>query len=272
MKAGKSDAGVLFVYEGFDVATAVITGASSGIGKATAMMLASRGIDLVLVARHESPLQQVACEIDKKYEDVQVRTMRADVGAAGVGGEIIAGSVEWFGGVDILVNNAGFANQVSIGDYGREMLERAFRVNALGPGELINAVWGVMKEGGHGGRIVNVSTLGTKDPFPGFFAYAASKCALDSYARSIANEGEEFGIRGFSVAPGAVETRMLRSMFDEAMIPISATMRPCEVAQVIVECGCGDRDSQNGETIYVEKGVVAALEKEDEAALRGNAG
>ena len=248
--------------------TAVITGASSGIGKATAMTLCSRGIDLFLVARHESPLQQMVCEIDKKYEDVKVQTMQADVGAPGVGGEIVQRAVEWLGGVDILVNNAGFANQVSIGDYDREMLETAFRVNALGPGELINAVWVVMKASGRGGRIVNVSTLGTKDPFPGFFAYAASKCALDSFARSIANEGEEFGIKGFSVAPGAVETRMLRSMFDEGVLPKSATMRPVEVAEVIMECACGERDEQNGETIYVEKAVLA----EAGEAVQGNTG
>jgi NAD(P)-dependent dehydrogenase (short-subunit alcohol dehydrogenase family) len=68
--------------------------------------------------------------------------------------------------------------------------------------------------------------MGTIDPFPGFFGYAAAKAATNLMALSCANEGREFGIRAFAVAPGAVETAMLRSLFPESKLPSSQTMKP----------------------------------------------
>ena len=99
--------------------------------------------------------------------------------------------------------------------------------------------------------MVNVSSMATQDPFPGFFAYAASKAALNLMARSCATEGREHGIRAFAVAPGAVETDMLRAAFGEDVIPREQTLDPDTVARVIVECVTGERDAQNGDTIPV---------------------
>jgi len=234
------------------MATAIITGATSGIGRATAMQMASRGYDLHLSARHRCALVEVKCEIDKRYESVKVRTCQIDLARSGVGTRLIEDALSTFESIDILINNAGFAPLTPIGQYDHFTIEQAFRVNALGPAEMINAVWPVMCENG-GGRIVNVSTLGTRDPFPGFFAYAASKCAVNSFARSIASEGSEFGIRGFAVAFGAVETPLLRSLFDETMIPTSAALSADEAAAVVVECACGARDHENGSTIWFTK-------------------
>jgi NAD(P)-dependent dehydrogenase (short-subunit alcohol dehydrogenase family) len=98
---------------------------------------------------------------------------------------------------------------------------------------------------------VNVSTIGTVDPFNGFFAYAASKSALDSFTRSIAREGKPHGIRGFSVNPGAVETPLLRQNFGTNILPASKTLAPAAVAAEVVACACGERDDRNGEAILV---------------------
>lgn len=236
------------------MATAIITGASSGIGRATAEQLAARGFDLVLAARHPLPLAAVRSEIEKQFEQIAVLTVVTDVGVGGEVEALVAAAVDHFGGVDVLVNNAGFAPLQAIGALDFEELTRVFAVNAVGPAVAINAVWETMKTQG-GGRIINLSSLATADPFPGFLAYAASKCALNSYARSIATEGAEFGIKGFAVAPGAVETPLLRALFDEKMIPASATLSALEVAEVVVECACGVRDEANGETFFLEKTV-----------------
>jgi NAD(P)-dependent dehydrogenase (short-subunit alcohol dehydrogenase family) len=96
-----------------------------------------------------------------------------------------------------------------------------------------------------------VSTLGTTDPFPGFFAYAASKSAVDSFARSIRAEGKAIGVKAFAVNPGCVETEILRRNFPEKVIPREKALPPEAVAEVIVACACGDRDADNGNAIVV---------------------
>ncbi len=234
------------------MAIAIITGATSGIGRATAIEMASRGFDLHLSARHRPALSEIKCEIDKRFESVEVRTCQIDLAQPRAGALLIEHALEQFGGVDVLINNAGFAQQVPIGKCDHYSIGLAFQVNAIAPAEAINAVWPVMCGNG-GGRIINVSTLGTRDPFSGFFAYAASKCSVNSFARSIALEGSAFGIKGFAVAFGAVETPLLRSLFDEMVIPKASTLSAEEAASVIVECACGARDEENGKTIWMMK-------------------
>jgi NAD(P)-dependent dehydrogenase (short-subunit alcohol dehydrogenase family) len=103
------------------------------------------------------------------------------------------------------------------------------------------------------GCIVNVSSLATTDPFPGFFAYAASKSALESLTRSAHGEGKRHGIRAFSVAPGAVETPLLRQNFSEKVLPHAATLDPEAVASLIVDCIEGRRDEDRGKSIAIKK-------------------
>jgi NAD(P)-dependent dehydrogenase (short-subunit alcohol dehydrogenase family) len=93
--------------------------------------------------------------------------------------------------------------------------------------------------------------MATTDPFPGFFIYAAAKAGVNLMAKSCAKEGREFGIRAFSVAPGAVETPMLRALFSEVQLPPEKCLSPDDVAKVVVECIAGERDTQNGETIFI---------------------
>jgi NAD(P)-dependent dehydrogenase (short-subunit alcohol dehydrogenase family) len=98
---------------------------------------------------------------------------------------------------------------------------------------------------------VNVSSIATVDPFPGFFAYAASKAALNLMTASAAKEGANVGIRAFAVAPGAVETPMLRASFDAKAVPPEACLEPESVARVIVACATGLRDADSGRVIPV---------------------
>ena len=112
-------------------------------------------------------------------------------------------------GANQLVNAAGVAPNVPIERTTEDILEQCFLVNAFGPAFLISRCWPHFKRQ-KSGCVVNVSTLGVMDPFPGFFAYAASKAALDSFTRSVAREGRSSGIRSFCVNPGAVETAILR--------------------------------------------------------------
>jgi NAD(P)-dependent dehydrogenase (short-subunit alcohol dehydrogenase family) len=120
----------------------------------------------------------------------------------------------------------------------------------MGTANAIAKAWPIFKRQGSG-CIINVSTMGTENPFPGFFAYAASKAAVELMIKSCAKEGAAFGVRAFAVAPGAVETETLRAVFSEQAIPPGACMKPEQIAEVIVECVLGKRDERNGDTIYV---------------------
>ncbi|MEQ8850760.1 MAG: SDR family oxidoreductase [Phycisphaerales bacterium] len=232
-----------------DSPVAIITGASSGIGLAVAHALHDRGWRLALVARNEQRLQSAAAELSG---DALPLLLSADVGRIDDVDRIVTQTLERFGRIDALVNNAGTAPLHTIEETSLAVIESAYRVNAIGPAALISLIWPEFIRH-KGGCVVNVSTMGTADPFPGFFAYASSKAATNLMALACANEGAEHGIRAFAVAPGAVETPMLRSLFDEKRIPSEQCLTPDDVASVIVECILGGRDDENGQTIFLSK-------------------
>jgi NAD(P)-dependent dehydrogenase (short-subunit alcohol dehydrogenase family) len=124
--------------------------------------------------------------------------------------------------------------------------------NAFAPAFLIARAWPHFKER-KAGCVVNISTLGTSDPFSGFFAYAASKSALDSYTRSMHVEGAQLGIRAFCINMGSIDTPMLRRNFPETVLPTAMTLTPELAAQVIVDCIEGRRDADRGQCIIVKK-------------------
>jgi NAD(P)-dependent dehydrogenase (short-subunit alcohol dehydrogenase family) len=163
---------------------------------------------------------------------------------------IVREAVKRFGRIDGLVNNAGLAPLTPIEETTAESLQHVFEVNTLGTGRLILAAWPVMRKQ-RSGVIVNVSSMAAVDPFPGFFAYASAKAGVELMARSCATEGEEHGIRAYAVAPGAVETPMLRSIIDEEMVPPERTLSADTVAEVIVGCVLATRAEKSGETIRV---------------------
>jgi NAD(P)-dependent dehydrogenase (short-subunit alcohol dehydrogenase family) len=174
----------------------------------------------------------------------------ADLTDAAQAGSVIRMTIEQFGRIDALINNAGLAEVVPIDQTDGDLLYRTFASNTFSTGYLIRAAWPVFRKQGSG-CIVNVSSMATINPFPGFFAYAAAKCAVESMVRSAMNEGGTFGVRAFSVAPGAVETPMLRSCFTERDLPRDRALEPHDVAQVIVECVLGKRDDEVGRSIAV---------------------
>jgi len=225
----------------------IVTGAGSGIGAATARMLAARGHAVVLVGRRVGPLEEVRASM---AEPTRHMVMPADVADSGLAADIVDRTVEAYGRIDALILAAGTAPRASIEDTTEELLEEAFFVNAFGKAFFIVRAWPVFKRQ-RAGRVVVVSTLGTLDPFPGFFAYAASKSAADSFVRSIRAEGKSIGVKAFAVNPGCVETAMLRRNFPEHVIPREKALPPEAIAEVIVACACGERDGDNGKVIPV---------------------
>ncbi len=163
---------------------------------------------------------------------------------------IVRRILDKFPRIDALVNNAGIAPSLPVEAHTPEIVRTTFAVNAIGPTNLIAALWPTFVNQ-RSGRIVNVSSVAARDPFPGFLAYAPAKAAVNMLATLCATEGAAHGIKAFGVAPGATETAMLRAIFSEADIPPDRVLKPEDVARVIVACLVGDRDDQNGCTMYI---------------------
>ncbi len=231
-----------------DPRVAIVTGAGSGIGRATALRLADQGFAVVLAARTHKKLDELReLIIDRGQIAIAVVT---DVTKAEHLDRLVKSALDRYGRIDALVNNAGTAMLLTIDNHNDAVLDKLYAINALAPAKLIARVWPVMCAQGSG-RIVNVSTYGTQDPFAGFFGYAAAKSAMNLMAMSIAGEGKEHGIKGFSVAPAAVETPMLRAMFDEDVIPPANCLSADEVGVVVADCASGKRDEDNGQTLFL---------------------
>jgi NAD(P)-dependent dehydrogenase (short-subunit alcohol dehydrogenase family) len=160
--------------------------------------------------------------------------------------------VDRFGRLDNLINNAGLAPMLPIERTTPEVISEVFRVNTLGTAYAIHAAWPVFQRQ-RSGCIINLSTLGTIDPFPGFFAYAAAKAAVNLMTKVCASEGAPIGVRAFAIAPGAVETEMLRAIIPESVVAPEQTLPPEAVADVIAACIRGDRDAENGGVITLSR-------------------
>ncbi len=250
---------------------AIITGAGSGIGRAAAIALARLGYAVVLVGRREASLLETLAATGSPPGLAHV----ADVGDTAAATGVIAATQAKFGRVDVLVNNAGVGRSIPITQTTIADVEEAWRVNTLGAAALMLAAWPVFVRqhsqplwAGRAGCVVNVSSMVSFDPFPGFFAYACSKAGMDLLSASAAKEGAAVGVRVFCVNPGAVETPMLRASFDEAMISRADTLDAAVVADVISACVRGDLDDRVGQRIPVLSNSAQAWYRDWSASQR----
>lgn len=236
---------------------AVVTGAGSGIGRAISLDLSGRGYRIVLAGRRAGPLRETASMLQTPS-----LVQPCDVANPDACANLIDSTVAYFGRLDALINNAGFAPSVAIGKTEPALIQQVFAVNALGPAYLIAAAWRVFERqfkddtfiaafDNDGGCIVNISSMATVDPFPNLFAYAAAKGALNVMVKSCMNEGHDMGMRCFCIAPGAVDTAMLRQVVSEEMLPRERTIPPRVVAGIVGECVTGERDEDCGKIILV---------------------
>lgn len=228
--------------------TAIITGAGSGIGQATAEILAAAGYRLVLVGRSEEKLNETAARI--AAHGVETLVLTADITQADECHRIVQSTIETFGQLNALANVAGYAALLPIAKVTEDIWRGNIDTNLSAVVHLTAAAWPHLKV--QGGVIVNVSSMASIDPFPNFAIYAAAKAAVNMFTKCTASEGAKQNIKAVAIAPGAVETPMLRSMFNEKMIPKSKALSPAEVGQVIADCITGQRTFNSGETIALK--------------------
>jgi short-subunit dehydrogenase len=180
---------------------AVVTGASSGIGEATARELAARGASVVLASRAVEKLGGLRREISASGGVALV--VETDVADRGSVEAMARRAVGEFGSLDVLVNNAGMGLSGRISEVKPEDLRHVFEVNTVGP---LNCVQAALPHMGEGGRIINVSSVVGKRAIPKVGAYCATKSALDALSDALRVEIGGRGISVTSVYPGTTRT------------------------------------------------------------------
>ena len=184
----------------------LVTGASSGIGRAFVLQAARAGAELVLVSRRGEELEQVAEDCERLGGRAQVRT--ADLSSVESCRALAESVLREDGPVDILVNNAGHSIRRAVVDYKAEDLARLVAVNYLGPMTLTLGLLPAMLDRG-AGHIVQISTIGVQTGAPNFAAYVAAKAASDHFARTLRLELGGRGIAVTTIQVPLVRTAML---------------------------------------------------------------
>lgn len=189
--------------------TCVVTGASSGIGRETALQLGAEGANVLLVARGEERLRAVTEEAARAAEPAggAAAALVLDVTDADAGERMLAAAAERFGSLDVLVNNAGAARWRDLDDVPDEDWRFQYELNVMAPLRSMRAAIPPMAERGWG-RVVNVCSTAGKRPSAAMAEYSVAKAAELSLSRLFADRYAKSGVLVNAVAPGPVEAEM----------------------------------------------------------------
>jgi NAD(P)-dependent dehydrogenase (short-subunit alcohol dehydrogenase family) len=191
--------------------TALITGASKGLGRTLAAFLGSQGDELILTARNETELNAAAAELRRGND--KIHAIPGDVADPDHRKALIRKAAE-LGGLDLLINNAsalGPSPLADLVDLPAEEFRRILEVNLIAPLELVREALPVLKTSG--GLVVNVSSDAALGGYEGWGGYGASKAALDLVSLTLANELRPAGIGVVSVDPGDLNTEMHQAAY-----------------------------------------------------------
>jgi NAD(P)-dependent dehydrogenase (short-subunit alcohol dehydrogenase family) len=198
--------------------TTLVTGASSGIGRATALELAGRGHRVLAAARRGEKLDELA------HADQHITALQLDVTDAGAVSaaavrvdELTAGH-----GVDVLVNAAGYALLGPVQGLSSEAIEHQFATNVLGPLNVTRAVLPKMRER-HSGRVINISSILGRFALPGLGAYSASKYALEALSDALRIELGRYGVSVVLIEPAWVATDIANGSLQQTL-PFAAAI------------------------------------------------
>ncbi|WP_375241125.1 SDR family oxidoreductase [Polaribacter sp.] len=191
----------------------IVTGASSGIGKATAIKLAKNGASVVLTSRSEEKLEEIKETIEKNNGKALVVT--CDVTSKDDFSKLVEKTIQEFGTVNAIINNAGLMPLSYIEKFKTDEWETMVDVNIKGVLNGIAAVLPTLIEN-KGGNIINISSTAAYNYFPGGAVYCATKSAVKMFSEGLRKEiTPKYGINVTSIEPGAVNTDLLSTITDE---------------------------------------------------------
>jgi NAD(P)-dependent dehydrogenase (short-subunit alcohol dehydrogenase family) len=240
----------------------IVTGATSGIGRAAAEAFARQSAALVLVGRDPGALQAAADGV--RREGARAVTCEVDVTSAEAPGEIVTKALEAFGRLDVLVNAAGIIASGTLDATSDEIWDTMMAVNLRAPFRLMRAAAPHLEA--RRGAIVNVSSVNGLRSFPGVLAYCVSKAGVDQLTRCAAIEMAPRGVRVNAVNPGVTVTNLHRrsGMAEEQYSafltrskethPLGRPGQPEEIAELIVFLASERSAWMTGETIPIDGG------------------
>lgn len=261
----------------FDGRTALITGASRGIGRAIAERFADEGASLVLTAVGGERLDLVAAECRER--GAAVEAIAGDLADPDLPERLVAAAVAAHGGLDVLVCCAFWDETAPVIQTSLTGWDRTLRVTLTAPMLLARAAIPVMRLRG-GGSIVMVGSMRAVAAGHGYAAYESAKAALVALTRSIAIDYGPDGIRCNCVAPGLVVSERAQAWLDaeewrreamDAVVPLGRPGKPGEVANVVAFVASDEASFVNGTTIWVDGGVGASLPENAALDLAGRA-
>ncbi len=252
----------------------MVSGASKGIGRASARALAAEGAQLSVAARSESVLRELAAELAATHGTTCLPcaadlTREADIT------RWVATTLERFGGVDVLVNNAGAVQGGPFLDTPHEAWLESFQLKLFGYVRMAKAVFPLLRERG-GGRIVNVIGIAGVQPFPDYMIGSAANAALINITKSLATEGAPHRILVNAVNPGPIKTERWDGLLvkwgrakgvgpEEAErqlltdVPLRRAGTPEEVAHLVVFLASDLASYMTGTAIAVDGGMVRTV-------------
>ena len=212
-------------------ARALITGASSGIGKATALAFAKAGIDVALVSRSQEKLNAVAQAVQQS--GVKAKAYAVDLAQIEQVQEKIIAIAADFGPIDILINNAGMGYTGALSETPLSDWLSVINLNLTSVFQCITGVLPMMRDRGRG-TIINVASVAGKQSFPNWGAYSVSKAGLIALSQTFAQEERAYGIRVTAICPGAVNTGLWDTETVHVNFDRSTMLTPEIVAQSIL--------------------------------------
>ncbi|MBM3670975.1 MAG: SDR family oxidoreductase [Actinobacteria bacterium] len=243
--------------------TAIVTGASRGIGLATATSLVAAGANVMMSSRKADALDEAAATISGGDK---VATFAANAGEPDQAAACVAATVERFGAVDILVNNA--ATNPHMGpviDVDLSRYDKTFQVNVRGPLVWIQEAWRTWMRK-HGGSVVNVVSIGGLRHDGGIGVYNVTKAALVHLTKVLAAELAP-GVRVNAIAPGLVKTDFARALWEPAEDLVAATMplqrlgEPDDIAGAITFLASDLASWMTGEILVVDGGALVSMRR-----------
>ncbi|MEW6452286.1 MAG: glucose 1-dehydrogenase [Pseudomonadota bacterium] len=240
---------------------AVVTGASKGIGAATAKALAASGASVVVnYASSKDGADKVVADI--KAKGGKAIAVHGDVAKSADVQKLFDETKKNFGKIDVLVNNAGVYHFQPIEEVTEDEFHRQFNINVLGT--ILATREAVKHFGNNGGSVINITSVASGNAVPTASVYSATKGALESVTRVLAAELGARRIRVNSIAPGGVETEGLHaagikgSDFEQQMIdqtPLGRLGQPDDIAKVAVFLASDDSAWMTGERVQVSGGL-----------------